>query len=501
MNMYFQRFGLAGPAFESGAPPAARFLSTPYRQAYAAMEWGLLHETSGFCLLVGEPGTGKTTLVNALVSQRHDRVHTVLIQNSRLRLDEIMSLIVEQLGCQQIPDTRLGLWQAIERTVDGLQPEERIVVIVDEAQSLDDARLEDLRLLSNCDGNVPRRLHFILAGQPELQARLLSPNLRNLNQRIGARAKLVGLDRNEAWDYVDYRLHEQGGSAEKIFQKRALRRLIGASGGILRQLNVLCTAAIACAHAQNERMVTSACASAAIAEFRDLYKPRRVLLRRFAAAGVVASATAIAAVAVAAVLAVRRAPAVSPVEGRMQFDPAIVTKGSISADVPAGMGIAKELEDISRTEETSHPDPQPVDVHPEKAANPVPSPANLPPESPTTVMASAAHAASGAPSVPKPSDSVNPEGGANTLGTLAPAPPPDTPATRIEASTDSPVSATAVKPRAKRHRIFRHVRARRSMDSESFRDEPNEPSDPSDSPPIMPDDSGGPSAGSNDPSE
>jgi general secretion pathway protein A len=467
-NMYYQRFGLAGPAFESSTPQAALFLSTPYRQAFAAMEWGLLHEGSGFSLLAGEPGTGKTTLINALVAQHSEQVHAVLIQNSRLRLDEIMLLIVEQLGLKDVPDTRLGLWRAIEGMIAALKPNERVVVIIDEAQSLDDARMEDLRLLSNCDANHPRHLHFILAGQPELLSRLQTPTLRNLNQRIGARAKLVALNRDEAWDYIDYRLQQVGGGAEKLFERRALRRLISASGGILRQINLLCTAAIACAHAQNERLVTLACAKAAIAEYRNLYRPGRTFVRRFAAAGVAASVTAVAAAALAAVLVVRHEP-VPQQAPQMQLEPTTEAGSRITAEAPLP-AVADKLPEI--------------DSEHDGAAD---SAGKLPALSAAVdpkVMA-IAHPADAAQPAQKPADG-------DSLGNVYETKPLETetapaatpaPAPAVEANAASPQHVVARARHSKRNRHARHVTR---QDDDSYQDEPDG-ADPSDSPPIDPD--------------
>jgi len=477
--MYYQRFGLAGPPFESCATHMALFLSTPYREASAAMEWGLLHETSGFSLLVGGPGTGKTTLINALIAQHHRCVHTVLVQNSWLRSTEIMSLIVERLG-GRVPDTRLGLSRAMEEAINNLKPGERVVVIVDEAQTLDDARMEDLRLLSNCDSNQPRRLHFMLAGQNELLARLRTPSLHNLNQRIGARAKLSPLNSNEAWDYAEYRLQQQGGSAEKVFNPRALRKLITASGGVLRQINLLCTAALACAHAQNERIVTPACAGAAIAEYRNLHRSRRTFYRRFAAAGVAASVTVIAACAVAAALAVRHTPGMQSAPAETQSAPTIEMSGemsgSLAADTPMSVNVEKAPEIASRgsldSSRTSGLGARSGRLSAEAANNEAEtSPGLRTRRPPVPALSSDAFERN-----LLPTDTV-----------------PAVPAAAAPETQANAVPARRVARRAARNRPNRRtgsVRANRSRGVESYRPESDDDAvDPSDRTPIEPDDS------------
>src|ERR1700730_6966470 len=185
-----------------------------HREALFALEWGTTRETSGLTLLVGEIGTGKTTLINAILAQAQhlEGVQIAFVLNPRLNIEEIMSLILRQLGMEGVRSSRLDLWGGFQGMIAGLKPGNRVAVIVDDAQDLSNERLEDLRLLSNCDPNGSKRLHFILVGQPELLPRLQSPALRNVNQRIGTRATLNPLEFDEARDYVDYLLRQKGGS-------------------------------------------------------------------------------------------------------------------------------------------------------------------------------------------------------------------------------------------------------------------------------------------------
>ena len=125
-------------------------------------------------------------------------------------------------------------------------------MIIDEAQDLSDDALEDLRLLSNFQSLERRRLQIVLVGQIDLAKRLAGPQLRQLNQRIGARALLPTLPRSEIHDYIDYRLRSRGGDIERLFTRGAIRELSRASGGIPRRINVLCHNALLLAYAQGK---------------------------------------------------------------------------------------------------------------------------------------------------------------------------------------------------------------------------------------------------------
>jgi len=279
-------------------------MSAPHREALATLQWGLLHEPSAFTMLVGETGTGKTTLINAILSEHRERIRTAYVMNPKLEIEELMRLILDQFGTKDVQPGKLALLRAFEALLAGLTRAERVVVVVDDAQDLSNERLEDLRLLSNCGSSGPNRPHFVLVGQSELLSRLNAPALRNVNQRIGARTSLTRLRDDEAFQYVDYLLLQKGRSAEKIFKQQALRYLITHSGGIPRQINLLCHSAMLAAYAANAQMVTLECARTAVAEYEELHEslyasrsPGATLLSgmttwRFATMGAIGLATA-----------------------------------------------------------------------------------------------------------------------------------------------------------------------------------------------------------------
>jgi len=253
--MYYRHFGLSGVPFQFTLSPKLLFMSKAHRETLTALEWGLLQEPSGFMLLIGETGTGKTTLIVSLLAQNYAHVRIAYVSNPKLGFDGLLRDIARQFGISTAAD-RLAMFEAFDRYLAALPEGERSVVIVDEAQAVTDDVLDELRLLSNRDASVEKRLHFVFAGQPSLLTRLQAPALRQVNGRIGVRVLLNPLEAAEARGYVDYRLTAFGGSVETVFGRGALEYLLARCEGNPRRINVLCHNALLHAHNACEAVVS-----------------------------------------------------------------------------------------------------------------------------------------------------------------------------------------------------------------------------------------------------
>jgi general secretion pathway protein A len=273
--MYYSHFGLTGPPFQLTSSPAQLYMSREHREAYAALEWGLLHEPSGFTVLIGEVGTGKTTLALAIVARQFENVRVAYLSNPKLTFEEMVKVIMKQLGIKTRSKSKLADLEAVNDFLRGLQPGERVVIMMDEAQGLSDETMEQLRLFSSSGKPDEKQLHFVFIGQPELLRRLTNPSLRQLEQRIGAKTVLNPLQRAECREYIEQRLKAVNGSTERIFKPGALRYLIRHGGGIPRRINVLCHNAMLLAYSGGARTVDTRMVEAAVTEYDSLFSALR----------------------------------------------------------------------------------------------------------------------------------------------------------------------------------------------------------------------------------
>lgn len=239
--MYQQFFGLRESPFNVNPDPRYLFLTRPIQEALASLTYGIQNR-KGFILLTGEVGTGKTTLLNRLLGWlRGQRVATAYIFNSRLSVEDLFDLMLAEfeVPCESREKSkivlRLNQW-LLERYRAG----ETAVLIVDEAQNLSPEVLEEIRLLTNLETSTEKLLQIVLTGQPELEEKLKSPQVRQLRQRITLRCRTAPLTLEETFGYIAERLRIAGANCEPIFSKEAIETVHSYSCGIPRVVNLLC---------------------------------------------------------------------------------------------------------------------------------------------------------------------------------------------------------------------------------------------------------------------
>lgn len=253
---YYQWFRLKSPPFQPASPDAAVYFSPTHLAGLATLESGLSGELTGLTLLTGEAGTGKTTLIYALLQRDYKRVRIAHIDDPKLSFLEMMQLVLNQLNLYSTGSTKLDYLEALDRFLSLHDKDERIALVVDEAQFLSDDILNELRLLSGHNQRHNRNLQLILVGQPELAERLKMPELRALNQRISTRGVLKPLTVDQGIKYVECKLSAQGSNCGVIFERGALKRLLRRSDGIPRKINMLCHTAMQAAFEASEKKVS-----------------------------------------------------------------------------------------------------------------------------------------------------------------------------------------------------------------------------------------------------
>ncbi len=256
--MYEAFYGLRERPFDLTTNPRFLLLTGKHREALSNLQYGLMSRR-GLTLLVGEAGTGKTTLVQATI-QGFERqgAKIAYLNNPTLTRNEFYEFLagafeldpaVAQSKVQLLREleTKLG-----ERRAAGILSG----LILDEVQALPDELLEEVRLLANIETPTDKLLPIVLAGQPELADRLNQPSLRQLKQRVALRCYLEALDARETAEYIAGRIRVAGGNSVLVFTRQAVEAVFEGSGGIPRLISVICDNALISGFAADRRPVS-----------------------------------------------------------------------------------------------------------------------------------------------------------------------------------------------------------------------------------------------------
>jgi general secretion pathway protein A len=250
--VYLSYYSLTEPPFDITPNPRFLFYSAKHREAFNHLLYGI-RERKGFVQLTGEVGAGKTTLCRAMLEQLNGAYSTALILNPALNADQLMKAITTEFGLpvQGLNLDRLDSLAVFnEFLLRQVEQGKETVLIIDEAQDLDEAMLEQIRLLSNLETDDRKLLQIVLMGQPELRDRLNKHELRQLRQRITVRYHLQPLNRYEVNQYIQHRLEISGAKGSPYFTRPALWRIFNYSQGIPRLVNAICDKALLAGYVQ-----------------------------------------------------------------------------------------------------------------------------------------------------------------------------------------------------------------------------------------------------------
>lgn len=269
--MYLEHFGLTEAPFRI-TPHTDFFFQGANRGAtLEALLYAITHD-EGIVKVSGEVGSGKTMLCRVLIERLPRSVETIYLANPSLSRDEILFTIADELSVNLATNRVSAVLRALQEHLIELYSQGRqIVVLIDEAHAMPPETLEEIRLLSNLESNRHKLLQIVLFGQPELNASLSRPEMRQLKERITHNFNLEPLVRSDVGAYIGFRMRAAGYKGPDVFTPAALKLIARISLGLTRRINIIADKALLAAFAENTHQITVAHVKAAArdAEFRN----------------------------------------------------------------------------------------------------------------------------------------------------------------------------------------------------------------------------------------
>ena len=255
--MYCNFFGFSEKPFDVTPDPKFLYLSPGHQEMLATLIYGI-RERKGFMTIVGEVGTGKTTLLNTVLGRLDEKTSATFIFNTDVTFDEMLTTALVDLGLakpEEIVPKPAALRRLNDFAIRQLSTGGNVVLLVDEAQNLDRAAMESLRLLSNLETRKHKLIQIVLSGQPELDVKLNQAELRQLAQRISLKRYITPLKEQETYEYIQHRLSMADYNGPALFDRQARKMIWEYSGGVPRKINVLCDNALLIAYSLRQKRI------------------------------------------------------------------------------------------------------------------------------------------------------------------------------------------------------------------------------------------------------